>query len=74
MKRFNVGDEVRIDIPEKNDPDFERLHGCHGTVSEVLEDDAGFETGDPRDSVLYRVELVVSGEVVDLRWRDLRPL
>jgi len=26
-KRFEVGDRVRIDIPDQTDPDFERLHG-----------------------------------------------
>jgi len=35
--------------------------------------DAGEETGDPRDSLMYRVELE-AGDEVDLRWRDLRLL
>lgn len=74
MNWINVGDEVRVDIPNKDDVDHERLHGHHGTVIGVLEDDAGLETGDVRDSVLYHVELEGSREVVDLRWRDLRPL
>ncbi|WP_345782514.1 hypothetical protein [Halostagnicola sp. A-GB9-2] len=74
MNWLDVGDEVRVDIPDKDDPDFERLHGRHGTVVEVLEDDAGFVTGDPRDSLLYRIELTKGDEAVDVRWRDLRPL
>jgi hypothetical protein len=39
---------------------------------DILEDDAGSETGDPRDSHLFTVELE-GGSRVSLRWRDLRP-
>ena len=60
-----------MDIPDKGDPDFQ-YHGAYGEVIELLTDDAGEETGDPRDSTLYRLHLD-SGEVVDFRWRDLRP-
>jgi hypothetical protein len=72
MREFEVGERVRIDIPDETDPDHERLHRNHGTVAEVLEDDAGQETGDPRDSYLYTVELD-NGTLEHLRWRDLRP-
>jgi ribosomal protein L21E len=72
MRRFEVGDRVRIDIPDKDDPDHERLHRKHGTIVEILEDDAGQETGDSRDSYLYTVE-IDDGEPDHLRWRDLRP-
>jgi hypothetical protein len=72
MVGFKVGDEVRVDIPDETDPDF-RLHREPGTIVEVIEDDAGLETGDERDSVLYRVELADREELVDVRWRDLRP-
>lgn len=41
-------------------------------VVEVIQDDAGANTGDERDSVVYRVE--VDGEQYDFRWRDLRSL
>lgn len=44
-----------------------------GIVTNILEDDAGADTGDERDSVLYRVELA-DGTEMDFRWRDLRPL
>lgn len=74
MSRFSEGDQVRIDIPDKDDPDFNRLHGQEGTVVAVLKDDAGAETGDERDSVLYRVSLAGGDESIDVRWRDLRPL
>ena len=72
MKRFEVGDRVRIDIPDEDDPDHERLHRKHGTIVEIFEDDAGQETGDPRDSHLFSVE-IDEGTIEPLRWRDLRP-
>lgn len=72
MRRFDIGDDVRIDIPDETDPDYERLHGSRGTIIQVLEDDAGVVTGDEREGYLFRVELV-DGETVDVRWRDLRP-
>lgn len=68
MQRFTRGDTVRIDIPDTEDPDFERLHGREGVVVALLEDDAGQETSDERDNVLYRVELAEGGRV-DVRWR-----
>lgn len=67
------GDRVQIDIPDTEDPDYDRFHRRHGQVVDVLEDDAGQETGDERDSILYRVELD-DDEVADFRWRDLRPI
>jgi len=65
------GDRVRVDIPDETDPDY-RYHGEHGEVVNILDDDAGRETGDSRDSQIYRLRLE-SGETVDLRWRDIRP-
>jgi hypothetical protein len=73
MRRFEEDDRVRIDIPDETDPDHERLHGEIGTVIDILEDDAGAETGDPRDSHLFIVELR-EGDQESLRWRDLRPI
>lgn len=70
---FREGDRVRIDIPDQADPDFERFHGEYGVVVAVLDDDAGSETSDSRDSQLYRIELN-RGETMDFRWRDIRPL
>lgn len=72
MRRFEVGDQVRVDIPDKSDPDHERLHRKRGTLVDILEDDAGKVTGDQRDSRLYKIELE-NGESVHLRWRNLRP-
>lgn len=73
MKGVDVGDRVRIDIPDKTDPDFDRYHGRFGEIIEVIEDDAGQHTGDERDSHLFGVELE-NGETEHFRWRDLRPL
>lgn len=71
-RRFEIGDAVRIDIPDETDPDHDRLHGCQGEITAILEDDAGEVTGDVRDTVLYRVQLE-DGTEADVRWRDLRP-
>ncbi|MCW8172732.1 hypothetical protein [Natrialba swarupiae] len=71
-QRFTEGDRVRVDIPDETDPDFDEFHGKHGVVKSVVKDDAGTETGDERDSVLYRVEFD-HGSTMDFRWRDLRP-
>ena len=39
MRRFEVGDRVRVDIPDRGDPDFGRYHGRTGEVIEVIEDE-----------------------------------
>jgi ribosomal protein L21E len=72
MTRFEKGDRVRVDLPDESDPDHDQFHGEHGTIVEILQDDAGAVTGDDRDSQLFRVELD-GGESIELRWRDLRP-
>lgn len=69
---YDVGDRVRIDIPDEADPEHGRLHGRSGEIAAVLEDDAHAITGDTRDGVIYRVELS-DGTHIDLRRRDLRP-
>lgn len=71
MQVVEPGDRVRIDIPDKDDPEYQH-HGEHGEVVEVTQDDAGSSTGDKRDSYLYRVQLD-SGKQIDFRWRDIRP-
>jgi ribosomal protein L21E len=32
MRRFEEGDQVRIDIPDKDDPDHSRLHLKTGMI------------------------------------------
>lgn len=72
MRRFKVGDRVRIDIPDKTDQDHDRYHDRVGEVIEIIEDDAGCYTGDVRDTYLFKVELS-NGDVEHFRWGDLRP-
>lgn len=72
MDGFAEGDQVRVDIPDETDPDYDQYHGEHGTITRILEDDAGRTTGDERDATIYRIEFS-SGEIADFRWRDLRP-
>lgn len=64
MKRFEVGDQVRIDIPDQDDPDFDEYHGQTGEIIGVIKDDAGLQTGDERDSHVYRVELSKEASVI----------
>lgn len=71
VRRFGVGDRVRIGIPDETDPDFDRLHDRRGEVVGVQLDDAGHETGDDRDNYLYEIEL--DDGIALVRWRDLRP-
>lgn len=72
MPPFKSGQRVRVDIPDATDPDF-NWHGEHGTVVDVLEDDAGKLTGDECDSLLYSVELDNHDLTLELRHQDLRP-
>jgi ribosomal protein L21E len=73
MRNLQQGDRVRIDIPDRDDPDFERFHGETGEIVAVIEDDAESVTGDVRDGTLYRVQVYESW-TMDFRWRDLRPI
>lgn len=72
MPGFTVGDRVRVDIPNEVDPDHDRFHGRHGTIVEILEDDAAEETGHEQDAYLFEIEFD-SGDTMDFRGRDLRP-
>ena len=70
--RIEVGDRVRVDIPDTTDMDY-HLHGNHGDVIEIIQDDGGSVTGRDRDSNLYRIQMDKTGEIIDLRGVDLRP-
>jgi hypothetical protein len=65
------GDRVRIDIPDESDPDH-YLHGKHGTVQNIIQDDAPRLTGRPEDAQLLTIKLE-NGEQVDVRNHDIRP-
>ncbi len=70
MTPYDVGDRVRIDIPDEKDPDHHH-HAEHGEITNIISDDAGETTGDDRDSYIYRVTLDTGG-IVDVREQDLR--
>lgn len=57
------GDRVRIDIPDETDPDHDKYHGKHGTITEIFEDDK---------SNLYTVK-IEEDHTMDFREHDLRP-
>ena len=69
---FDVGDRVRIDIPDETDPDHDWYHGEHGRIVDILEDEAGTLTGDERDSIIFRVQCS-NGEELDFRHQSIRP-
>jgi hypothetical protein len=71
MRHFEEGDRVRVDIPDETDPDHDEFHGKHGTVVQVLSDEAGETTGSEQDSEIYRIE-TENGQTRDFRARDLR--
>ena len=72
MSEHEIGDRVRIDIPDETDPDHDRYHGEHGRIVDVLADEAGTLTGDERDSIIYWVAFS-NGEELDLRHQSIRP-
>lgn len=49
---YEIGERVRIDIPDESDPDFQ-YHWWNGEVISVIPDDAGSIMGDPQNYDLY---------------------
>jgi len=72
MSQYDVGERVRIDIPDETDPDNEQYHGEHGQIADILEDEAGSLTGDEQDSLIYQIQLD-NGDNIDVRHRSIRP-
>lgn len=72
MPEWEVGDRVRVDIPDETDIDH-HLHGTHVRIVNILSDEAGEVTGDPSDSHIYRVEVKNGERTIDFRAKDLRP-
>ena len=72
MSQYDVGERVRIDIPDESDPDHEQYHGEHGQIADILEDEAGSLTGDERGSTIYRVAFSTGGEI-DPQHQLIRP-
>ncbi|WP_458209727.1 hypothetical protein [Haladaptatus sp. NG-SE-30] len=66
------GDDVQVYVSEI-DPDREH-HGKEGTITDVLQDTLGDETGRKLDSYSYRIE--TNDEEIDVwfRHRDLVPV
>lgn len=69
---YQPGDDVQVYVSE-TDPDREH-HGKEGTITDVLQDTLGDETGRELDSYSYRIE--TDGEKIDVwfRHRDLVPV
>jgi len=72
MSQYDVGDRVRIDIPDKTDPDHDQYHGEHGKITDILEDEASKLTGEQLDSIIYQIKLD-NGDCIDVRHRAIRP-
>ena len=56
MQNTDGRDRTRIAISAETVTNNQH-HGEHGVVVKTLSDDAGVETGDSRDSQLYRIQL-----------------
>jgi hypothetical protein len=69
---YQPGDGVQIYVSE-TDPDSEH-NGKEGTITDVLQDNLGDETGRELDSYSYRIE--TDGKEIDVwfRHRDLVPV
>lgn len=68
---FDVGDRVRIDIPDETDPSH-RYHGKNGEIISVIPEGPGAANGGSEAGGTYRIELDIGG-TVDVGPRDLRP-
>lgn len=66
---FDIGDRVRIDIPDETDPDFQ-FHGKNGEVISVNLDEVKPLTGNSLDDGFYSIELGFVGNV-DIRCKNL---
>jgi hypothetical protein len=72
--KYEIGDEVQVNIPDPEDPDH-RYHRETGEIKEILEDDLSTITGDPLHDFKYTVDFDKEdyGEM-DFRYDDLDPL
>lgn len=62
MGEFEVGDRVRVDIPDEAEPKHVRYHGKHGSIISVI----------PSEAERFRVEFD-DGDYADFHPADLRP-
>ena len=68
---YQEGDNVRVYLSE-TDPDSKH-HGKEGTISNVMQDSLGSETGRELASYSYRIETNGDETAVWFRHRDLVP-
>lgn len=68
---YEVGDRVRIDIPDETHPEHLH-HGTNGEIIAVMPDRQGQRPDIDPASVQYRVDLDTEG-VVDVRAHFVRP-
>ncbi len=72
VSQFSIGEEVRIDIPDKTDPDFEEYHGRSGQVVNIFRDNLRMATERSSDGFLYTIRFD-DGTTQSFREKDLRP-
>jgi hypothetical protein len=73
MSLYQIGEDIRVDIPDPSDPDH-HYHAEVGTIVEVVEDDLGSLTGTPQDSYLYTIDFDdPSLGTMDFCHSDLKP-
>jgi len=72
MAEFSTGGAVRIDIPDKTDPDHDQYHGNHGHIIDVVKSEITTITGKQIEGSRYRVRLP-DGEELELPAHAIRP-
>jgi hypothetical protein len=70
--RYEFNDEVQINIPDPEDPDY-RYHQEHGEIVGIFRDGLGELTGDSEHDFLYTVDFYDDQlDKIDFRYDDLQ--